>query len=434
MLREEKLNSDHRVYKVYSRRYFILVLYCFSIVLVGFQQLQYTSIANVIVKYYNVNPVAVNWTNLSQNVCTVLFSYHIGKLIEKIGLRKSMILFALLSTFGAAIKCFTFARNKFWLMMVGQLILSLFFTPTYSLCPLLGALWFKPKEIALVVGLTNASMTFGMALTFLLPALVFKDDSINEVKFNLVDISVILLMTEAAILLLTLFVVEERPPTSPSLAEEARINYEIPKVMDVLRNKNFILIIICYASGGASNQLLSVTLNQSILSEFVNGDIVLSISGILLLITGIPGSLIIGMISKIYPKYKRLLISIYSTVVICQILFLLSLWLHCDSLLYVSLIFFGGLNSASSILALDFLIEVSFPFTENIAFAIAFSAYALPNLILVPLMTKLMEKCAAVYANFIFLSLGIFSLISTLCVTEDLRRRQANTESTPLLS
>ncbi|RWS02196.1 feline leukemia virus subgroup C receptor-related protein 2-like protein [Dinothrombium tinctorium] len=434
MQRNRESSDDEGEYKVYSRRYFLLCLYsCFTF-LIGFQQLEYTSITNVVTKYYNVDSVAVNWTNILQNLCTALFSFFIGKLTEKYGFRKSMITFTFLGIIGAVIKCFAIDRSLFWLLMVGQFFPCIFFTPTFSLSSLLGALWFKPKEIALVIGMGNAAITFGMAVTFLLPSLVFKSDSINEIKYNLAYVSVILMLLEATIFLLTLIFVTEKPPTPPSLAEETRTNIEIPKIINLMRNKNFLLPIMCFAFGCASVQLISITLNQSILSRFSNGNTVLSVSGVLLMITAIPGSLLIGTVSKAYPRYKLLLIIVCFISVTFQVLFLLSLWIKCDWLLYVSIFLFGVFVNASQVLALDFVLEVSFPFPENLSFAISFTAFSLPNLILVPLATILCKKVGAVNANFVFLALGIMTLVSALLAKEDLRRRKANAEMTPLLA
>ncbi|RWS13408.1 MFS transporter-like protein [Dinothrombium tinctorium] len=207
----------------------------------------------------------------------------------------------------------------FWLLMLGQFFPCILFTPMFSLSSLLGSLWFKPKEIALVVGLSNSMLAFGLAAAFLLPSLVFKNNSMNEVKYNLVYVAETLMLSEAIVFLSILFFVEEKPPTPPSLAQETRKNCEIPKTLNVIRNKNFLLLVMCCAFGGASNQLLCVTLNQSILSEFSNGNNVLSVSGVLMMIAGIPGSLLIGSVSKKYPKYKLLLITSCLISVICQL-------------------------------------------------------------------------------------------------------------------
>ncbi|RWR99050.1 hypothetical protein B4U79_19227, partial [Dinothrombium tinctorium] len=97
-------------------------------------------------------------------------------------------------------------------------------------------------------------------------------------------------------------------------------------------------------------------------------------------------------------------------------------------LLYLSLVIFGIFCNASSVIAIDFLLEVSFPFPENLCYAIAASSYALPNLIFVPLATILCEKVGALYANFVLLSFGIITLSTALLAKEDLRRRRANAE------
>ncbi|RWS02197.1 feline leukemia virus subgroup C receptor-related protein 2-like isoform X3 [Dinothrombium tinctorium] len=430
MAKHDDSFDNESPYKVYNRRYLILILYCPLMILTSFQLLEYTSITNVIAKYYNVNAVAVYWTNILQNLCTVLFSPIIGKLIEKFGFRKSMIWSTFLVAFGAAIKCCAINRNMFWLLMMGQFFPCFLCTPIYSLSSILGALWFKPTEIAAVISLCNSSSILGMAITFLLP-LVFKSDSINETKFKLFSVSLLIMVSQAVIFLLTLLLVAEKPPTSPCRAEETRNKCETPKVADLLRNKNFVILIICSATSAASTQIVSISLNQSILSEFSNGRVVLSTAGVLFLVSGIPGSLLVGVISKIYPKYKILLIITCVFSATSEVLYIVSLWLKSVWLLYLSLIMFGIFANASFVLALDFIFEVSFPFPENLSVTISFAAYSLPDLILVPCVTILSENFGVVYANFVFILLGMLSLILAQFVSEDLRRRKAN-EMTPL--
>jgi len=50
-------------FKVYKRRWAILALYLGYVVVSAFQWIQYAIIADVIVHYYNVPFIAVNWTS-----------------------------------------------------------------------------------------------------------------------------------------------------------------------------------------------------------------------------------------------------------------------------------------------------------------------------------------------------------------------------------
>jgi MFS transporter, FLVCR family, feline leukemia virus subgroup C receptor-related protein len=50
-------------FKVYKRRWTMLALYISYTVISSFQWIQYAIIADVIVQYYNVPYIAVNWTS-----------------------------------------------------------------------------------------------------------------------------------------------------------------------------------------------------------------------------------------------------------------------------------------------------------------------------------------------------------------------------------
>jgi hypothetical protein len=61
---ETDTEADRLEFKVYKRRWAILALYLAYVVISAFQWIQYSIIADVIVHYYGVSYLAVNWTSM----------------------------------------------------------------------------------------------------------------------------------------------------------------------------------------------------------------------------------------------------------------------------------------------------------------------------------------------------------------------------------
>ena len=69
-------STTTRIYKVYPRRFAILVIFCLTSLSSGFQWIEYVIIQNIIIRYYNqslpaddnAKNIAVTWTSLSYMV------------------------------------------------------------------------------------------------------------------------------------------------------------------------------------------------------------------------------------------------------------------------------------------------------------------------------------------------------------------------------
>lgn len=55
---------EHQAVKVYKRRWIVLGIYILLAAVSAFQWIQYSIITNIIMKYYNVSSVAVDWTSI----------------------------------------------------------------------------------------------------------------------------------------------------------------------------------------------------------------------------------------------------------------------------------------------------------------------------------------------------------------------------------
>ncbi|RWS03696.1 hypothetical protein B4U79_18408 [Dinothrombium tinctorium] len=211
-------------YKTYKRRFLILLILLLLQSFTGSEMLIFSSLTNVVSNYYNVSDLAVNWLSLSGLVLSVVAFYPLTSACEKYGLRDSITTLAFLGAFGASLKLMAIQRqNFFWLLLIGQLFqscslqISLFTTPTVA------SIWFKSEHTAAIMSSSQVVLSLGLALTFLLPDLIFKKaQAIEEIRngFNLVLIPATVI--SVILFLLAIFVIRDKPPTPPSAAQKFR--------------------------------------------------------------------------------------------------------------------------------------------------------------------------------------------------------------------
>ncbi|RWS13278.1 hypothetical protein B4U79_17973 [Dinothrombium tinctorium] len=275
--------------------------------------LQYSSIGNVVKKYYNVTYVDVNWTAIMSCVSEIIFFYPIAKFIDYYGIRNSMLLATFFLTFGGCLKLMAVNRDLFWLLLVGQI-----FPRT---------IWFKTEEAALVMGIANGFFMLGADTDFVLP-IIFKNSTAVQTKAKFFYIAIIITVSCAILFLLTLLYVVDKPPSHPSQAANNRESNGHHSLRVLLKNKNFILLTICFSLIVGSAQSFAVTLNQAVLKTFSNDQNALSIAGILAISCGIPGSLISSLIAKKYSNYRYM-----------DSIEMVALFIHCRNWLFNECVF-----------------------------------------------------------------------------------------------
>lgn len=156
-------------YKVYKKRFLILLIFSLYSMTNAFQWIQYSIVATIIAPYYNVSYVAINLTSLVYMVLYIpgkswflIIFYNIwlkqiflflgilpaSWILSKKGLRFCVCLGALGNCLGAFIKCFSTNPDQFWLLMIGQSIVGVSQLFILNLPPNLSAVWFPENEVS----------------------------------------------------------------------------------------------------------------------------------------------------------------------------------------------------------------------------------------------------------------------------------------------
>ncbi|RWS00006.1 feline leukemia virus subgroup C receptor-related protein 1-like protein, partial [Dinothrombium tinctorium] len=375
-----------------------------------YQHFEYTAITNVVSKYYEVSGLSVNFTAVLFYSNPLIVVYPLIYCLKKHGLQATALVAIFLNAIGPCIKCLALHRNLYWLLLIGQSFPAFVTITQPGITAIFGANWFNSEHVAMVIGTETIFFVLGSIFAFLSPTMIFNEMKNEEDIVNgLSLISTTLAILTSILFVISALVIREKPPTPPCLAEKNRENNMTDQSLKVLiNNRSYLVLTIIFCLVAASSRTLSVVLNQSIFLQFSNANHIVTIAGILSLIPGLLSSTFTG-------------------------LYILSLKLKCELCVYITIFITGFCLIGTYVLALDFIIEVTYPFPEAIAVNITNLCMCIPSIFILPLTSSLISSFGATYGNLALFAITFINFILSLFIKEDLRRHKANTETTSLL-
>lgn len=134
--------------QTFAKRWFILALFCILSATNGFQSLEYTIINDLLIQYYNVSSLAIDWTSMIYMVVYVLFIFPATWFLDKFGLRWTLLMGTFGNCLGAWIKCASTNPGRFYVSFIGQTIAGISQVFILGIPPRLAAVWFGPMEVS----------------------------------------------------------------------------------------------------------------------------------------------------------------------------------------------------------------------------------------------------------------------------------------------
>ncbi|XP_076242837.1 choline/ethanolamine transporter flvcr2a [Calliopsis andreniformis] len=418
--------------KVYKRRWLMLGLFTLYSGLSNFQWLQYSSIANIVSRYYGVSLLAVDWTAMAFMGYYTIFIFPATYIVNRWGLRWSNILGCAICCLGSWIKVLSVSPDRFYITFIGQSLVASIQTIVLTVPGRLTAQWFHAKEISTATSLIFCGNQLGIALSFLLTPIIVKNHE------NLEDIGAAmssLLWTVAIIVSITFLLIiilfEDDPKVPPSTARalqklnqlEGEENFVEP-IKRLLKNKQYLLLCNTYGLNVGVLNAVGTLLNQIYLRHFENGEEDAGRIGLAMIITGMIGSFCFGVILDKTHKYKETTVIVYFLSLCGQILFATFTCLEIKWMIYLSATFLGYFMTGYVALGYEMCAEYTYPESEGIAAGILNVTNNIYGMLLVLIFGRLFEvygdipvhvgSCLVLFVGFIMTAL-----------TKDVQRRQA---------
>lgn len=406
-----KTNYDRSDIKPTKKRYLILFLFCLHSMINAAQWIYLSSITNIVTRYYKVDNMAINWTSMVYMLVYIPLVVPASWLFEKIGMRNSILLGSLGTSLGSFIKCFSCKQDRFYILMFGQTIVAISQLFVLSVPPRLASIWFPDDQVSLANACGVFGNQLGIALGFVVPQLVIRIsnveggaeesftnplESIEDGLFNLF-LGITILSTITSSLILFLF--DHSPSKPPGMARLQQIKQEIalaesgimPLVnddkttdnntsssssstygfgsllLDLLTDKNFLLLMISYGLNVGVFYAISTVLNQMISPTWNDASKLVGRLGLVMVISGMFGSVISGYLLDKTHMYRFINTSLYTLSFVTMILFTIILQFHNTIALYLIVTMLGYFMTGYLLIGFEMSNEITWPRPESVS-------------------------------------------------------------------
>ncbi|GKZ39550.1 hypothetical protein AbraIFM66950_000531 [Aspergillus brasiliensis] len=389
------------VYKVYKRRFWGLAQLVLLNIVVSWDWLTFSSISTTAAEHFRVSESAINWMSTGYLFAFCVASPVVIVTLNKGGPKPAIITTSTLLLAGNWIRyAGTKARGGiFGVAMFGQILIGLAQPFCLSAPTRYSDLWFSDQGRTSATAVATLANPLGAALGELIDS--FWATKASEVPNMVLYISVIvslllpqipphidrpsqaghnmsthLLTTQkATIAALPSFFIPARPPTPPS-ASSASTNAStplLPAITQLLRTLEFYLILIPFSIYVGFFNSVSSLLNQ-ILEPYSYTETEAGIAGGLLIIVGLIASAIISPLTDRYKQYLatiRILVPIVAITYIALIFAPPSPAGIAPSYVVCSLL--GASSFALLPVVLEYLVEITYPFSPEIGSTICWT-------------------------------------------------------------
>ncbi|XP_022615648.1 major facilitator superfamily domain-containing protein 7 isoform X2 [Seriola dumerili] len=353
------------VFKVYKRRWFVLLVLCLLNCSNATIWLTFAPIADQSAQYLKVSLEEVNWLSVIYMVVAIPVSFGTTWMLDTLGLRVTLILGSGLNMFGALLRFLgtpqgTAAEVRYILVMLGQTLGALaqpliIFTPTK-----LAALWFPDHQRATANTIASMSNPLGILLANIISPLMVPTSA---------QIPVLLLAyaIPACIIcfLATVGIRSSTPPTPPSAsAESSSCEPFVQGIKLLLKNKAYLILLLCFGSGIAVFTCFSTLLEQILCVQGYTNDFA-GLCGALFIVFGIVGAGALGLyVDKTKKFIEATKINMSFSALACIAFSVVSLMPQQKAAVAAACSLFGLFGFSIYPVAMELSVECSYPVGE----------------------------------------------------------------------
>ncbi|XP_042896550.1 choline/ethanolamine transporter flvcr2a-like [Parasteatoda tepidariorum] len=429
---DQNCNTTEIEIKVYKRRFWMLFLFSFLSFLCGLLYTQYVAMADMNTCYYGVSNHAVNWTSMMFMVVYLVLVFPTSSIIDRIDLRKTVILGSLFNTIGCALQFCGLKPNGFPFVLLSTFVCSLSNLILIGIPPFVATKWFPSNELsrACAVGVFGNQLGIGVAF-ILSPMLVTSDcKKKGEIEEGKSNVALILTVLNTALLILILLTFQSAPQHPPNQNELQKISKKptsrVKTILKMLKNVHFILIIVVYGMMCGSYMAFATTLNDLILRYFPKKQIEVGWMGLIFIATGLVGSIIAGWILDSTRKYKETYLGICTFSLVLYVVFSIQLFIKLLWLQFLMIGLLGFFLTSLLPIGFEYGIEVTYPDSEVISGNLLMTSTNLFGLILTEIISTILDTKGPIWSNVFICIIFFISCIISSFITRDYKRTKDN--------
>ncbi|KAM5194486.1 solute carrier family 49 member A3 isoform 2-T2 [Mantella aurantiaca] len=374
-------------YKLYKRRwYFLAVIW-----------ITFAPVADLSASYFNCSLDTINYLSLVYLIVSIPIGFVASWLLDTLGLKYGVILSSWLNMSGSVIRCLSllpFFKNKqnaLILLFLGQSICAMAQPLVLFVPAKLAAVWFPERQRATANMIASMSNPFGIFL-----ANLFSPVIASEVQYVPLVIGIYGVPAVVACILATVGIYDRAPPTPPSAsAIHSTSEPFFSGLKQLLRNKAYVILMICFGSGLGIFTAFSSFLEQILCfrgyPNYISG-----LCGALFILAGATGALICGLYVDRTKKFMEVVkICFALTALFLSAFAVISNLSNQPVLLAVICSLLGFFCFGQYPITMELAVECSYPVGEGSSTGLAFISGQVQGLIFMVLFQTLAKPYAA---------------------------------------
>ncbi|XP_046438070.1 feline leukemia virus subgroup C receptor-related protein 2-like isoform X1 [Daphnia pulex] len=417
--------------KVYRRRWLMLVIFLLVSMSSAFQWIQFAIINNLIMKYYNVDSTTVDWTSLVYMVTYIPLIFPGAWIMDKVGLRITLLMGAFGTALGAWIKVLGVAPDLFYVALIGQTITAMSQVFILGVPPNVAAVWFGAEQVSSACSIGVFGNQLGVALGFFLPPILVKDhENIDDIGADLKLMFYIVAGVCTALFIVVVIGFQAKPPLPPNAARIAPQSSQpvtyYQSVKTIVTNKNYILLLITYGINAGVFYAMSTLLNQTVLRHFPGEEENAGRIGLTIVVCGMFGSVVCGIILDKTHKFRETTLVVYGLAVAGMVAYTFTFELQYIVITFVTAGAVGFFMTGYLPVGFEFAAELTYPEPEVTSSGLLNASAQVFGIVFTIIGGWLLSNYGDLVCNGSLSAALFFGAALSLFIRSDLRRQRAN--------
>ncbi|XP_034038091.1 solute carrier family 49 member A3 [Thalassophryne amazonica] len=381
-------------FKVYKRRWFVLLLLCLLNCSNATIWISFAPVADESAKFLKTSLDQINWLSMVYMVVAIPLSFGTTWMLDMLGLRITLILGSWLNMLGALLRVLGVVLEVpgavYPVTMLGQTFGAvaqplMIFTPTK-----LAALWFPDDQRAIANMIASMSNPLGILLANIIsPKLV--------TTYTQIPTMVLVYAVPACIIcfLATVGLRSSAPPTPPSAS--AQFSTSEPFLQGIkllLKNKAYLILLLCFGSGIAAFTCFSTLLEQILCVRGYTNDFA-GLCAALFIVFGILGAALLGLYVDKTKKFIEVTkINLGLCALMCIAFSVVSLMRQQEVAVATICALFGFFGFSTYAIAMELSVECSYPVGEATSTGLIFVSGQVQSVLYILLLQALTTPLA----------------------------------------
>lgn len=458
-----QVTKDHKIgledpvlIKPTSKRYIILLLFNINSANKSYQWIQISASSTKLAYYYQVDDFVINATSVIFLASLLFFSLPACALIKSMGLRKAILLGSAGTALGSIVKCFGLVdRLGISMLFIGQILVSISEQFVFSMPNRLVSVWYPDHQLSSAMSIGIIGSQLGVAFGFIISRWFLQDaQTAQEIGQGLDMMFVGTAVFSIVTLIADYLVFDEAPEHPPGVARLKQIEEEYrqstckkrlgqsvwietrsellvtaSQLKCLIANKSMMIVNVNFGISMAIMYTTHTLLDQAIQPYWPNDDMLVGLSGVLLVLVGSLSLPVCGYLLDTCHRYllATKLLTLASGVAVLAFNYYIAQG-HSRLLVYVCAGLVGVFQSCLETASLELSIELTYPASELVTSSFMNLSPQVVGIPLCFISSYIVDNHGAFALGLFFFGASVFAWAILFGVRETLRRQLAAQE------